>query len=81
MAAVDAITKKVLWQSQVDGVPYGLAAANGRLYVSTDRGTLYCFAAAAKPIANASQHTAPGRIGTPPWANPPPCLRPSRGDL
>src|SRR5690606_14840994 len=23
--------------------PYGLAAADGRLYVSTDRGTIYCF--------------------------------------
>ncbi|MEM7394150.1 MAG: PQQ-binding-like beta-propeller repeat protein, partial [Verrucomicrobiota bacterium] len=29
----------------VVGRPYGLAAANGRLFVSTDRGAIYCFAA------------------------------------
>ncbi|QDU47653.1 outer membrane biogenesis protein BamB [Symmachiella dynata] len=34
------------WTAQVDGKPYGLAVAAGRLYVSTDQGTIYCFAAA-----------------------------------
>ncbi|MEA1909371.1 MAG: PQQ-binding-like beta-propeller repeat protein [Euryarchaeota archaeon] len=29
----------------VDGVPYGLAVASGNLYVSTDKGTIYCFGA------------------------------------
>jgi outer membrane protein assembly factor BamB len=47
VSAVDSVSKKVIWQSQVDGVPYGLAAANGRLYASTDQGTIYCFAAKA----------------------------------
>lgn len=36
---------EVLWSATVDGIPYGLAVANGRLYVSTDRGAIYCFAA------------------------------------
>ncbi len=45
--AVDLAAGKVTWSADVDGVPYGLAAADGRLYVSTDRGTLYCFAAPA----------------------------------
>lgn len=27
----------------VDGVPYGLAAAHGRLFASTDRGSIFCF--------------------------------------
>ncbi|NAS89244.1 hypothetical protein C4E24_05840 [ANME-1 cluster archaeon AG-394-G21] len=27
----------------VDGVPYGLAVTNNNLYVSTDKGTIYCF--------------------------------------
>jgi outer membrane protein assembly factor BamB len=45
VAAVDSATQKTTWETQVDGTPYGLAAANGRLYVSTDRGTIYCFSA------------------------------------
>jgi outer membrane protein assembly factor BamB len=43
VAAVDANTQKSLWSTRVDGVPHGLAAANGRLYVSTDKGTIYCY--------------------------------------
>ncbi len=36
------------WQTKVDGKPYGLAVAGGQLYVSTDRGTIYCFAASSE---------------------------------
>jgi outer membrane protein assembly factor BamB len=43
VALIDAGERKVLWQAEVDGTAYGLAAADGRLYVSTDRGTIYCF--------------------------------------
>ncbi len=35
--------KAILWSASVDGDPYGLAVADGRLYVSTDRGLIYCF--------------------------------------
>lgn len=33
-----------VWSASVRGTAYGLAAAAGRLYVSTDQGVLYCFA-------------------------------------
>jgi outer membrane protein assembly factor BamB len=47
---VDLALGKVTWSAEVDGTPYGLAVADGRLLVSTDRGTLHCFAApAAEP--------------------------------
>ena len=32
-----------LWDSSIDGKAYGLAAANGNLFVSTDNGNIYCF--------------------------------------
>lgn len=47
VAAFDAKDGKALWQAPVDGKAHGLAVANGRLFVSTDRGSIYCFAATA----------------------------------
>lgn len=48
---VDAASGRVLWQSEVQGTVYGLAAADGRLYASTDQGSIYCFGrAGAKPV-------------------------------
>jgi outer membrane protein assembly factor BamB len=43
VTAIDSKSQKAVWAAEVDGKPYGLAAAGGRLYVSTDRGTIYCF--------------------------------------
>ncbi len=43
---VDAIATadgKKLWTAKVDGLARGLAAADGRLYVSTNTGAIYCF--------------------------------------
>jgi len=34
----------------VDGKPLGIAATHGRLFVSTDQGTIYCFASSDKPV-------------------------------
>lgn len=47
----DQDAKKSLWSAEVDGSAQGLAIADGRLFVSTDLGTLYCFGpdAVAKP--------------------------------
>lgn len=45
VSAVDLTAQKAVWSAEVEGTPYGLAAANGCLYVSTDKGILYCFAA------------------------------------
>lgn len=54
---------KTVWETAVEGHPVRLAAANGRLYVSTLEGRIYCFGAK-KPIAivlDASNNkTAPG---------------------
>ena len=57
----DTTTQHLVWQAKVDGTAYGLAVANGRLLVSTDRGTLHCFAPSAAasvspvPVADAGQ--------------------------
>ncbi len=47
--AIDAGTGAELWRGRVRGRAYGLAAANGALYVSTDAGILYRFTPAEKP--------------------------------
>jgi outer membrane protein assembly factor BamB len=39
----DLSTKSVAMTADVDGEPLGLAAAEGCLIVSTDKGTIYCF--------------------------------------
>ena len=43
IALVDAAAGKVTWTHQVGGVPHDLAVSDGRLFVSTDSGRLYCF--------------------------------------
>jgi outer membrane protein assembly factor BamB len=60
---VDASAKKVLWSAEVEGVPYALAAAEGRLYVGTDQGLLYCFAAGAPPAAPLASRREPAPYG------------------
>ena len=40
---LDVRSHKVVWDADVDGTVYGLAVADSRLYVSTDRGMIYCF--------------------------------------
>lgn len=45
VTAVDLNARKVAWSLPVKGTAHGLAAAGGRLLVSTDAGTIYCFAA------------------------------------
>lgn len=54
VTVADIQTKKVVWSTEVDGTPYGLAVADGRLYVGTDQGTIYCFDAkgAEKPVVH-----------------------------
>ena len=43
VATFHAKTGEKLWEAKVDGKAYGLAAANGRLFISTDTGAIYCF--------------------------------------
>jgi outer membrane protein assembly factor BamB len=44
VVAYDAGTGAIEWQRFVPGKVYGLAVAQGRLFVSTDEGTIHCFA-------------------------------------
>jgi len=44
VAAIDLASREVLWTHAVDGVPGGLAVADGRLFVSTNKGVIQCFA-------------------------------------
>jgi outer membrane protein assembly factor BamB len=43
VVALDAETGREVWQAPVEGMVKGLAAANGRLFASTDNGRIYCF--------------------------------------
>ena len=47
--AVDAATGKKLWGLEAPGKVRGLAVANGRLLVSSDDGSVLCFAASTPP--------------------------------
>jgi len=46
VCTLDVASKEPVWFEKVDGVPWGLSVASGRLFVSTERGTIYCFDAA-----------------------------------
>ncbi|HPA44574.1 MAG TPA: PQQ-binding-like beta-propeller repeat protein [bacterium] len=43
VAAFGTANGEEIWSAPVTGNAYGLAVANGRLLVSTDRGTIHCF--------------------------------------
>ncbi len=43
--ALDPEKDAIPWKAEIGGVPLGLAAADGRLFVSTGEGRLYCFGA------------------------------------
>ena len=43
VAAFNALNGEIVWSANVDGKAYGLATAHGKLFVSTDTGSIYCF--------------------------------------
>jgi len=43
IAAIETSTGKVIWDASIGGKVYGLSVINGSLYVSTDKGWIYCF--------------------------------------
>jgi len=43
VVAIDKASGQELWKGKVSGRAKGLAAASGRLLVSTDKGNIYCF--------------------------------------
>ena len=44
VAGFDSKTGTLLWSAQVDGRARGIALARGHVFVSTDKGTIHCFA-------------------------------------
>ena len=46
---------KELWSESVDGTAYGLAAANGKLFATTDKGKIYCYGKKSNAEANVVQ--------------------------
>lgn len=57
--AIDAGTGKVLWEGSVEGVARGLAVADGRLFVSTTTGAIYCFGPEGSKVCGAVEDAAP----------------------
>ena len=47
--AVEATSGNSLWSATVEGAAKGLAVADGRLLVSTDKGLIYCFGSEGTP--------------------------------
>jgi len=43
LSMTDMTSAKQVWNFKVEGRAWGFAAANNRLYVSTDKGMIYCF--------------------------------------
>jgi outer membrane protein assembly factor BamB len=74
VVALSAKDGAELWSGKVEGKAYGLAVAGGRLLVSTDAGSIHCFApggggarsevkfAAPKPPENAAAIARAGRV-------------------
>jgi len=63
VVAVHSATGRKLWNAEVNGKASGMAVANGRLFVSTDKGSIHCFAKRTvlaaqeiKPAVNASPY-------------------------
>ncbi|OGV69471.1 MAG: hypothetical protein A2283_06500 [Lentisphaerae bacterium RIFOXYA12_FULL_48_11] len=50
--AVNTLTGTKVWEAKVKGKAKGLAAANGRLFVSSDNGSIYCFSSATSQAKN-----------------------------
>jgi len=63
IAAIEASTGKVVWDTPVNGKAYGLSVVNGSLFVSTEKGYIYCFR------SGAIEHTAiiEAKTGTNPY--------------
>lgn len=60
IAAFQSEPGRPLWTHKAQGMVYGLAAAEGRLYASTDEGVLHCFGAATQRASNDSEFSNQG---------------------
>ncbi|MCX5660706.1 MAG: PQQ-binding-like beta-propeller repeat protein [Planctomycetota bacterium] len=55
-----------LWRAEVDGEAREIAVADGRVFVSTDKGTVYAFESASAPKRSDAVHAAPAPSLAPP---------------
>ena len=67
VVAVQAASGKVLWTGKLEGTAKGLAVAADRLFVSTDKGLIYCFGAEGSPQTGAVVE----KVDANPFANSP----------
>lgn len=69
VAAQDPDTERVLWRAGITGEARGIAVADGRLYVGTSSGAVYCFetpAKGAETVAAVKASAAGPRAAAPP---------------
>ena len=52
VVGIDATTGKVSWTRKVTGRAYGIAAADGAVFVSTDQGSIHCLRQGATQASN-----------------------------
>ena len=53
IGAIDSKTGKIIWEADVLGKAYGFSVSDGKLFVSTDEGRIYCYSVDGKiPVKN-----------------------------
>lgn len=63
VVAIDAAAGKVIWETAVEGIARGLAVADGRLFVSTTTGAIYCFGPAGSKVSGIVKDVPPKSPG------------------
>ena len=61
VVAISVADGKVVWRAAVEGGAFGLAVADGALFVSTDEGTIHCFRPHGDAAAAVAAATPPAR--------------------
>ena len=72
VAALDARDGRIVWRQPVQGHACGLAAARGRLLVSTDEGAIHCFDSSAAAAPTTESKSTAGAPASPASAEPHP---------
>ena len=60
VVGIDAAIGEIVWRGEIDGTARGLAVSDGRLVVSSDNGSLYCFSRSAPESPTMVRQTANG---------------------
>ncbi len=63
VSLVDVVSHETVWTADVRGNACGLAVADGRLYVSTDEGDIYCFDGSETPNPPTIRPPQPAKSG------------------